>query len=108
MKIGINSLKIILLRLHSGAAAIVSATLALLVAGGTARAQVGTAFTYQGRLMDHGGAANGSYDFRFRLASDPQGLNYIGVPVLTNGLAVAGGLFTVAIDFGAVFNGANY
>lgn len=69
---------------------------------------LGTAFTYQGRLSDSGNPANGNYDFRFRLALDPQGNNYAGSPVLTNGVAVSSGLFTVSLDFGSVFTGSNY
>ena len=68
----------------------------------------GTAFTYQGRLSDSSNPANGNYDFRFRLALDPQGNNYAGSPVLTNGVLVSGGLFTVSLDFGSVFTGSNY
>ena len=67
----------------------------------------GNAFTYQGRLNVNGSPANGSYDFRFRLASDSQGNNYIGSPVLADGKTVAEGLFTVTLDFGPVFNGSN-
>jgi len=74
----------------------------------TAVAQ-GSAFTYQGRLNDNGGPANGSYDLRIRLASDAFGNNYIGAPFLTNALLVSGGLFTVTLDFGAgTFSGSNY
>lgn len=68
----------------------------------------GTAFTYQGRLSDSSNPANGNYDFRFRLALDPQGNNYAGSPVLTNGVPVSSGLFTVSLDFGSVFTGSNY
>src|SRR5215469_16582641 len=67
-----------------------------------------TAFTYQGRLSDGGNAANGVYDFRFRLASDSQANNYVGSPVLSSGILVSGGLFTVSLDFGQVFTGSNY
>jgi hypothetical protein len=73
-----------------------------------ARAQ-GTAFTYQGRLNDGGNPASGSYDFRFRLASDPLANNYLGNNILTNGVTVTNGLLTVALDFGAgIFTGSNY
>ena len=69
----------------------------------------GTAFTYQGRLNSEGSPANGSYDFRFRLAADPLANTYVGSSFLTNGVAVTDGLFTVAMDFGpGVFNGSNY
>jgi len=69
----------------------------------------GTAFTYQGRLNDSGGSANGSYDFRVRLASDAVGNNFVTGPLLTNGVPVSGGLFTLMLDFGAgIFTGSNY
>jgi hypothetical protein len=74
----------------------------------TALAQ-GSAFTYQGRLNSSGVAANGAYDFRFRLASDPFANFYVGSTLLTNGVSVTDGLFTVPLDFGAgIFNGSNY
>lgn len=74
----------------------------------TAHAQ-GTAFSYQGRLNDGGLPASGSYDFRFRLASDSLANNYVGSAYLTNGLAVNNGLFTTTMDFGSgVFTGSNY
>ncbi len=68
----------------------------------------GTAFTYQGRLNDGGSPANGSYDFRFRLAIDSLGNTYIGAAYLTNGVAVSNGLFTTTTDFGpGLFAGSN-
>jgi hypothetical protein len=74
----------------------------------TALAQ-GTAFTYQGRLNVNGAPANGSYDFQFRLASDPLANNYVGTAYLTNGIAVSNGLFTTTLDFGpGIFTGSNY
>ena len=61
----------------------------------------GTAFTYQGRLTDGGSPANGSYDLRFILYTADPGGNQAG-PILTNAAtAVSGGIFTVALDFGA-------
>ena len=75
--------------------------------GLSAHAQ-GTAFTYQGRLINNGSPATGSYDFRFRLASDPLGNTYIGGTVLTNGLAVTNGLFLATLDFAGTFTGNTY
>jgi formylglycine-generating enzyme required for sulfatase activity len=68
----------------------------------------GTAFTYQGRLNNNSAPANGSYDFCFRLAADPNGNTYVGSPVLTNGVAVNNGLFLATLDFGGAFNGSTY
>src|SRR5450756_2620252 len=73
----------------------------------TARAQ-GTAFTYQGRLNFNGVAAAGNFDFRFRLATDALGNNYIGSAFLTNAVPVTNGLFLTTLDFGAsIFTGGN-
>jgi hypothetical protein len=74
----------------------------------TAQAQ-GTAFTYQGRLNSNGGAATGSFDFRFRLAADNQGNNYVGSAFITNAVTVTNGLFVTTIDFGTgIFEGAAF
>lgn len=69
----------------------------------------GTAFTYQGRLINGANVAGGSYDFRFRLFADSLANTLIGNPFFTNDIPATNGLFTTAIDFGAgVFNGSNY
>lgn len=68
----------------------------------------GTVFTYQGKLDSNGGPASGTYDLRFRLSGDALGTTLIGSPVLANGRVVTNGLFTVLLDFGAVFTGSNY
>ncbi len=71
-----------------------------------ARAQ-GTAFNFQGRLMDNGVAANGVYDFVFTVHDALAGGNALGVPVPINALAVSAGQFVAPLDFGAgVFSGA--
>lgn len=67
-----------------------------------------TSFSYQGRLTSGASPANGTFDFRFRLAADAEGNTYVGSAVLTNGLVIADGLFTTALDFGAVFTGASH
>ncbi|MCB0256194.1 MAG: hypothetical protein KDI55_20930, partial [Anaerolineae bacterium] len=86
---------------------------ALLVFAGTALAQepdgqepdavlanLGTAFTYQGRLVDDGNPASGVYDFKFRLYDAASGGSLIGVAQSVDDLAVSDGLFTVDLDFG--------
>ena len=65
---------------------------------------VGTAFTYQGRLTDGGSTANGPHDFQFILYDAPIGGNQVGPIVTKENLPVNNGLFTVTLDFGAVFN----
>ena len=79
---------------------------ALLVTAGAAHAQ-STAFTYQGRLNSATNPATGLYDFSFNLFAVSSG----GVALTTsNGLVavpVTNGLFTVALNFGNQFPGAD-
>jgi hypothetical protein len=74
----------------------------ILLATLAAKAQT-TAFTYQGRLTDGTVAANGNYDVQFRLL-DTQTVGtgtQHGGTVLVPAVQVAGGIFTVQLDFGA-------
>ena len=81
-------------------------TLALLAGIHQAAAQ-GTAFTYNGQLDVNGAPANGSYDLRFTLYN--AATNGAAFGSQTNaGISVTGGLFIATLDFGSVFNGANY
>jgi hypothetical protein len=68
---------------------------------------MGTAWTYQGRLMDANGPADGRYDLQFALFTDPiLSSSQIGPTVDINDLDVIDGYFTVELDFGnSVFNG---
>jgi hypothetical protein len=67
----------------------------------------GTAFTYQGQLTQDGSPPNGIYDLRFTLhdalsGGGPQGGAYTNLAT-----AVSNGLFTVTVDFGNQFPGAD-
>lgn len=65
-----------------------------------------TAFTYQGQLGNNGSVLNGTADFQFTLFDAQAGGNVVGATIPVNGVAVADGLFTVPLDFGAAsFNG---
>src|SRR5947208_613089 len=66
-----------------------------------------TAFTYQGRLTDSGSSANGSYDLTFSLFANSNGAPQVGGTLTNAATAVSNGLFTVALDFGANFPGAD-
>ena len=80
--------------------------LALLSLPGLAHAQ-GTAFNYQGRLVENGVPASGLYDFVFTVHPSEVGGGALGVPVPLNAVAVSAGQFVVPLDFGAgVFAGA--
>jgi hypothetical protein len=77
----------------------------ILFAAHPARAQ-GTAFTYNGRLNDTGGPANGLYDISFGVFA----VNAGGIPLtalITNSATpVSNGLFTARLDFGGgIFTG---
>ncbi len=77
------------------------------VVGVTVADPVGTAFTFQGQLKDNGVPLNEPADFRFVLWDALSDGNPIGAMVPANGVAVANGLLTVELDFGAsAFGGA--
>jgi hypothetical protein len=62
---------------------------------------MGSAFTYQGRLMEGSVPADGQYDFQFRLFDDPTVGTQVSSTVVLPNQTVANGLFTVSLDFGA-------
>jgi len=72
-------------------------------------APLGTTFTYQGRLYDGGGIANGNYDFTFDLYNDPVAGAHIGATWTDLNVSVSNGVFTTVVDFGAgIFDGTAY
>lgn len=86
------------------------AMLIMLVAASVAIADdVTSAFTYQGQLKTSGLPINGTYDMRFRLYDAATAGNQIGTMQIHDGVTnpsinVVDGLFTVKLDFGAVFD----
>jgi hypothetical protein len=73
----------------------------------TASAQSGI-FNYQGSLRDGANPANGMYDFRFTVYSDPTGGSVLGGPVNMGNTPVANGIFSVNVPIGyAPFSGAS-
>jgi hypothetical protein len=68
------------------------------------QAQLGTSFTYQGRLTDGGSPADGEVDLRFGLYDAASGGNLLGTVTVPD-LQVTAGLFTVQLDYGQVFTG---
>jgi hypothetical protein len=67
----------------------------------------GTAFTYQGRLNVAGSPASGSYDLTFGLFDSLTGGTQQGTTITSTATPVTNGLFTVTLDFGNQFPGAN-
>ncbi|MBN2374818.1 MAG: hypothetical protein JXD22_00350 [Sedimentisphaerales bacterium] len=71
-------------------------------------ADTGTAFTYQGQLIDAGSPANGKYILQFKLYDDPNTAVGIqqGSTINKEDVEVTEGHFTVKLDFGnSVFDG---
>ncbi len=70
-------------------------------------AEMGTAFTYQGRLIDANNAADGLYDFHFKLFDANVSDTQKGPTIDINDLDVIDGYFTVELDFGPdIFTGS--
>ena len=63
---------------------------------------LGTGFTYQGRLNDGTGPANGVYDLQFTIydSTDVPG-SVIAGPITNSATVVSNGIFTVTVDLGA-------
>ncbi len=67
----------------------------------------GTAFTYQGQLNAGALPADGTYDLTFALFNGNSGAGQVGSTLASAATAVSNGLFTVTLDFGANFPGAD-
>ncbi len=80
---------------------------ALMMVGSQTAFGQGTAFTYQGRLNSGANAASGSYDLTFSLFNVVSGTGQVGNTLTNSAVAVSNGLFTVALDFGVNFPGAD-
>jgi len=62
---------------------------------------MGSAWTYQGRLMDANSPANGLYDLQFKLYDSPSDGNQLASIIDINELDVMDGYLTVLLDFGS-------
>lgn len=65
-----------------------------------------TAFNYQGRLIDGGTPAGGTYDMEFALFDALSDGNQVGSTQSIPNVQVNSGVFSVDLDFGAQFPGA--
>src|SRR2546423_537930 len=66
-----------------------------------------TVFSYQGSLKDGPNPANGNYDFEFALFDALSGGTQLGSTLTRSSVAVSAGVFSVSLDFGSQFPGAN-
>lgn len=74
--------------------------IAILFSAGSVFGQT-TAFVYQGKLTDGAVAANGTYQFEFKLYDAASGGNQIGQTIQDLPATVTNGIFAVNLDFGA-------
>ncbi|MGC9451841.1 MAG: hypothetical protein ACP5I4_10370 [Oceanipulchritudo sp.] len=72
---------------------------------GNGAAAIGTAFSYQGQLLDNDEPASGTYDFQFKLYDAETGGTQWGSTVTVPGKTVENGLFTAVLDFGYQYLG---
>jgi hypothetical protein len=77
-------------------------------AGSEPAVALGSAFTYQGRLLDDGAPVEDTCGFQFSLYDNPVTGTLVAGPLSLNAVPVQDGLFTVPLDFGAVFQGQAY
>ncbi len=66
-----------------------------------------TFITYQGRIIENGAPANGTYDLRFTLYDASIGGLQLGNFIVRSATPVTNGLFTVDMNFGTNFVGGN-
>jgi hypothetical protein len=86
--------------------AIVLIAMALCTAGVCWSVPMGTAFTYQGLLIDANGLAEGLYDFQFSMYDSLSDGNQVSDDVNKLDVDVIEGYFTVELDFGSsVYDG---
>ena len=84
----------------------ISIFLSVLFCLGTVQAQT-TGFTYQGSLKNGANPASGNHDFEFALFDAVTGGTQLGSTNSVNGVPVTGGVFSVPLNFGSNFPGAN-
>jgi hypothetical protein len=78
--------------------------LIVLLSGSMYAEPLGSAFTYQGRLIDANEPAEGLYDLQFRLYDANSVGSQVGADVNIPNVGVIDGYFTVKLDFGGVFD----
>ncbi len=71
-----------------------------------AQTPVGTGFSYQGLLRNLSGPADGTHDFQFLLFDAATAGAQAGPMICADNKAVDDGLFTMNLNFGAVFDGS--
>jgi hypothetical protein len=64
---------------------------------------LGTAFTYQGHLIEGQNPANGPFDLTFSLYDDLEEGNQVGTTLFRT-VTITDGLFSLELDFGSVFD----
>lgn len=92
--------------LHTVFSTLILSIIVITYGPSTQAKSIGTAFTYQGRLLDEQTAAEGLYDFRFQLFDSVIDGNQVDGDLFVSDINVNDGFFTVKLDFGSeAFNG---
>ncbi|HNU09384.1 MAG TPA: hypothetical protein PKO33_16565, partial [Pyrinomonadaceae bacterium] len=79
----------------------------IFVAAAIPAASQTSSFIYQGKLQDAGIAANGTYQFEFRLFDSASAGAQVGQTITGLAATVTNGIFAVDLDFGAAaFDGS--
>ncbi|MFZ4576114.1 MAG: hypothetical protein ACOYN0_17145, partial [Phycisphaerales bacterium] len=97
--------------LHATARALaarLAAAAGLVVACVANAAPVDSTFTYRGELSSGGVPAAGAHDIRFRLYDSLAGGAQVGPTLCMDNAVLVNGRFTVALDFGMVFDGTQH
>jgi hypothetical protein len=89
-------------------AARLAAAAGLVVACVANAAPVDSTFTYRGELSSGGVPAAGAHDIRFRLYDSLAGGVQVGPTLCMDNALLVNGRFTVALDFGMVFDGTQH
>ena len=79
----------------------------ILASAGHAAFAQSTEFTYQGRLLSEGAPASGPHDFVFSLWDAHMGGTQVGPTMTLTAVNVNSGVFSVRLNFGDEFPGAN-
>jgi hypothetical protein len=94
---------------HTDTSKILIALAAVLCFGSVGLSEpIGTAFTYQGQLIDNNQPANGLYNFQFKLFDANNGGNQVGGSINKPETQVNNGSFVAELDFGHVFDGNSH
>jgi len=103
-----KSVGLVVMALHNRVSSLTVSVVLALFSGVDVGHSQGSTFTYEGRLLDGGAPANGSYDLQFALTDAAINGNHLGAAFTSAPVLVSSGLFATTLNFGAsVFDGSS-